>query len=193
MGGIRSMNGIGGMGGIRSMGMRGGMHGSAGMRNLGRMGGSASMRNLGGMGGGYGGGMGDIRAMGMRGGMRGGLGGYDSDAGRSPHDKDSVTFGHENGRMAGIDHGERNIHGGDDIRRRPMMRGYGGDFDSDGPMQSRQDKDFVDPRHENGPYGEVDHGEKDNHEGDRDDPDKGFEGTGIRPGYFGDSFDSDGD
>ena len=67
-----------------------------------------------------------------------------------------------------------------------------GDFDSDGPMVSRQDKDFEDRRHENGSRGRVDHGEKDAHDGDRDDPDKGMAGYGVQPGYFGDNFDSDG-
>ena len=172
------------------------MRGSAGMRRPMsmrgpvNMRGSASMRSMGGMGG-YGG-MGDIRSMGMRGGFGGSA--YDSDGlRRSAQDKDRSTFGHENGRFGGIEHGERNSHGGDDRRRSMMaMRGYGGDYDSDGPMRSQHDRDFVDIRHENGPYGRVDHGEKDAHDGDRDDPDKGYEGYGVQPGYFGDSYDSDG-
>ena len=194
---------------IRNLGGIGGYGGSAGMRGLSRMrslGGSASMRGLGGSGG-YGDDMGEIRSIG-RGGYgdmgeirsigRGGFGGRgysDSDGPfKSAHDKDSTTFGHENGRFGGTEHGEKDHHGGDDIRRiqRPAIGRYGRDFDSDGPMVSQQDRDFEDRRHENGPRGTVDHGEKDGHDGDRDDPDKGFEGTGIRPGYYGDNFDSDG-
>ena len=163
----------------------------ASMSRLTNLRGSASMRSSGGLGG-YGG-MGNIRSMGIRGGLGGSA--YDSDGiRRSAHDKDHDTFGHENGRFGGIDHGEKNRHGGDDRRRgssAPRI-GYRPDFDSYGPMRSQHDKDFVDPRHENGPYGRVDHGEKDGHDGDRDDPDKGYEGYGVRPGYFGDAYDSDG-